>query len=67
MKKDKKLDLKVEFKNELDIRVLDESFYRGGQTRNVGGVNGIGRFPDRVLDRRGGVACCPSQIGRAHV
>ena len=28
MKKDKKLDLKVEFKNELDIRVLDDSFYR---------------------------------------
>lgn len=27
MKKDKKLDLKVEFKNELDINVLDKTFY----------------------------------------
>ena len=27
MKKDKELDLKVEFKNELDINVLDKTFY----------------------------------------
>lgn len=27
MKKDKKLNLKVEFKNDLDISVLDKSFY----------------------------------------